>query len=225
MSDLLGSFCPECGTPHDGTKKFCHNCGTKLPTLENTEIQVSNTQVPAQATANSSKKLLKVYEIPANVRKQFAKYLTLELYTDRLVGKGSKNGDIAYFFKNYMSVTWTPASVATQFAQIVFLTHENSGRYITGSNLSDLSDMNKIPFCSGMFSYATANEYTKSLYMDIKAALDNYKEIESQQAVGAVTVQSALSPADELKKFKELLDIGVITQEEFDAKKKQLLGL
>lgn len=31
--------------------------------------------------------------------------------------------------------------------------------------------------------------------------------------------------ADELKKFKELLDSGIITQEEFDAKKKQLLGL
>ena len=33
------------------------------------------------------------------------------------------------------------------------------------------------------------------------------------------------SNADELKKYKELLDIGAITQEEFDAKKKQLLGL
>lgn len=33
------------------------------------------------------------------------------------------------------------------------------------------------------------------------------------------------SNADELKKFKELLDSGVITQEEFDAKKKELLGL
>ena len=31
--------------------------------------------------------------------------------------------------------------------------------------------------------------------------------------------------ADELKKYKELLDAGVITQEEFDLKKKQLLGL
>lgn len=31
--------------------------------------------------------------------------------------------------------------------------------------------------------------------------------------------------ADEIKKFKELLDMGAITQEEFDAKKKQLLGL
>lgn len=33
------------------------------------------------------------------------------------------------------------------------------------------------------------------------------------------------SDADELKKYKELLDNGVISQEEFDAKKKQLLGL
>ena len=31
--------------------------------------------------------------------------------------------------------------------------------------------------------------------------------------------------ADELKKYKDLLDSGVITQEEFDAKKKQVLGL
>ncbi len=33
------------------------------------------------------------------------------------------------------------------------------------------------------------------------------------------------SVADEIKKFKELLDMGAITEEEFNAKKKQLLGL
>lgn len=33
------------------------------------------------------------------------------------------------------------------------------------------------------------------------------------------------SSADELGKYKDLLDKGIITQEEFDAKKKQLLGL
>lgn len=36
---------------------------------------------------------------------------------------------------------------------------------------------------------------------------------------------AATSNADELKKYKELLDSGIISQEEFDAKKKQLLGL
>ena len=36
---------------------------------------------------------------------------------------------------------------------------------------------------------------------------------------------SNITAADEIRKFKELLDEGVITQDEFDAKKKQLLGL
>lgn len=36
---------------------------------------------------------------------------------------------------------------------------------------------------------------------------------------------SSASNADELKKYKELLDGGIISQEEFNAKKKQLLGL
>lgn len=42
-----------------------------------------------------------------------------------------------------------------------------------------------------------------------------------------VVIQRAtqISKADELGKYKTLLDSGVITQEEFDAQKKQLLGL
>lgn len=47
-------------------------------------------------------------------------------------------------------------------------------------------------------------------------------QIETQRNATAV---SAISSADDLKKFKELLDLGVITQEEFDAKKKELLGI
>lgn len=48
-----------------------------------------------------------------------------------------------------------------------------------------------------------------------------------EKPVTATTIKQEVpqSNADELKKFKELLDSGVITQEEFDAKKKQLLGL
>ena len=38
-------------------------------------------------------------------------------------------------------------------------------------------------------------------------------------------VVNQISQADELKKYKELLDNNVITQEEFDKKKKQILNL
>lgn len=51
--------------------------------------------------------------------------------------------------------------------------------------------------------------------------------IARQEKEKATTIKQeiARSDADELKKYKELLDGGVITQEEFDAKKKQLLNL
>lgn len=39
------------------------------------------------------------------------------------------------------------------------------------------------------------------------------------------SVPAQLSTADEIAKFKQLLDDGAITQQEYEAKKKQLLGL
>ena len=51
------------------------------------------------------------------------------------------------------------------------------------------------------------------------------EELKAEQAKSNNNGGAAISSADELKKYKDLLDSGVITQEEFDAKKKQLLGL
>ena len=51
------------------------------------------------------------------------------------------------------------------------------------------------------------------------------KEICNSQKGGETVVLQQASTANELLSFKQLLDAGVITQEEFDAKKKQLLGL
>lgn len=169
--------------------------------------------------------LIKTYDIPANVRKQYAKYLSLELYDDKMVGKGSKQGDITWYFKNYMTVQWTPANLGTQFANLVFTTTEGAGRLIQANNLAQATDVNRIMFCSGMFSYATANDYVKNLYLEVKKVFDEYKAKESESAVGNTAVVQEVSAADEIKKFKDLLDSGIITQEEFDAKKKQLLGL
>lgn len=49
--------------------------------------------------------------------------------------------------------------------------------------------------------------------------------LKQRQSAKTIIKEEARNSTDELKKFKELLDMGVITQEEFDAKKKQLLGL
>lgn len=51
----------------------------------------------------------------------------------------------------------------------------------------------------------------------------NAPQIPAQQNVTPAQPVSTISAADELKKYKELLDQGVITEDEFQAKKEQLL--
>lgn len=73
------------------------------------------------------------------------------------------------------------------------------------------------------FNKEEQNEQVAEIADYIKEKIDEIKRQKS--APQATTVVQQASAADELKKFKELLDMGVITQEEFNAKKKQLLGL
>ena len=63
-----------------------------------------------------------------------------------------------------------------------------------------------------------SKETAEPMVKAIKEAQQNY--INKQN----VSVQS-LDEADQIRKFKSLLDDGIITEEEFEAKKKQLLGL
>lgn len=53
---------------------------------------------------------------------------------------------------------------------------------------------------------------------------EEWKEF-AEKAKNPTLSASTLSAADELKKYKDLFDSGTITQEEFNAKKKQLLNL
>lgn len=64
------------------------------------------------------------------------------------------------------------------------------------------------------------NEFMQSVANYCKRRVD---ECKSGKNV-ASPVAAQITPADEIKKYKELLDMGAITQAEFDMKKKQLLG-
>ena len=76
---------------------------------------------------------------------------------------------------------------------------------------SQIIDYNKCPHCG-----------STDLEILDKESYENYQ---ARKKTPQPVANTSSSSADELKKFKELLDAGIITQEEFDAKKKQLLGL
>lgn len=63
------------------------------------------------------------------------------------------------------------------------------------------------------------------IYNEIKKILAERQSKEVKASTSVTNITQEQSSADELKKFKDLLDGGIITQEEFDTKKKQLLGL
>lgn len=69
------------------------------------------------------------------------------------------------------------------------------------------------------------NIYKEKITSAVTTIDDIVKKYKNAGNAATVQVVQQASAADELKKFKELLDMGVISQEEFDAKKKQLLGL
>jgi hypothetical protein len=69
-----------------------------------------------------------------------------------------------------------------------------------------------------------SKEYQKS-YPPIDKANELNSTIEQMMNACATAAQPQIDPTAEIVKFKTLLDSGVITQEEFDMKKRQLLGV
>ena len=76
---------------------------------------------------------------------------------------------------------------------------------------------------SGMM-YESYLETAKKLMGELDMLIKKSSETGSNSNVSEVQTET-ISAADEIRKFKGLLDDGIITQEEFDAKKKELLGL
>lgn len=105
------------------------------------------------------------------------------------------------------------------------------GEQIKIVNLDKINDIQKEPF--GLFYGKIKIDTIKEnigiqvdkkiidlVFRSITEFIDNYKNGPANN-----TVVQQISGADELKKFKDLLDSGIISNEEFEAKKKQILGL
>lgn len=175
--------------------------------------------------------VIKTISVPAEQRKKTTLasnlyYDTLEIYDNRVVGHLNGQQTLTWFFQDFNGIDVVKASLNSQFAQVVFLTGLNSKNRTVGvdlmmsQNLNAMNDTNRILFCCGMFSFGKTNEFAETVASDIRAAYENYRNRPKEEK----SAPSA-SAADEIKKFKELLDVGIISQDEFDTKKKQLLGI
>lgn len=98
-----------------------------------------------------------------------------------------------------------------------------------------LDNINDITFTSGfVFGVVTIDTIKEKFNVAVdKAQAKNISDklhtllldLKKQSSAAPAPVSAAASEYDQLIKLKELLDAGILTQEEFDAKKKQILGL
>lgn len=120
------------------------------------------------------------------------------------VSQGLK-GNKTIPFRNITSIQLKKPGLANGYIQFSLLGGGEAKKGITDA----AHDENSIVFTS------------KKVYeqmVKLKSFIENKQEKETEH-------NSGVSDADELRKYKQLLDDGIINQEEFDAKKKQLLGI
>ncbi len=121
-------------------------------------------------------------------------------------------GDKTLYYSDITSVQFKKPGVAAGYIQFAI----PGGVEATGGVFNATTDENTVTFNGDAEFIAYVEEAVK--YIEEK--IGEYK-----RGKGGTTIVQALSAADEPKKYKELLEMGAITQEEFDAKKKELLGL
>ena len=154
---------------------------------------------------NSLGKILDVYEHKVVFTSTQS---TSTIMTGLIFGTSMTQGEKTIYFKDTIGVQFKPSSIADGYIQI-----ETAAGGVSSSN-SQYSGENSI-----QFSGKKNNEDAELIVSFIRKQIEDIKNA----PVGGVVQQ--VSAAEELKKYKELLDLGIITQEEFDAKKKDLLGI
>lgn len=133
---------------------------------------------------------------------------TSTVITGLVFGNSTTQGEKTIYYKDAIGVQYKPSAIADGYIQV-----ETAAGHMTSSS-SQYGGENSI-----QFSGKERNAEAEIIVAFIKQKIDEIKNA----PIGGVVQQ--ISPAEELKKYKELLDLGVISQEEFDIKKKQLLGL
>ncbi len=140
---------------------------------------------------------------------------TMKIYEDRAVIIGKKNlygfmygkmrnGSKQFYFQDLTSVQYKKASIWTNgFIQFEYPGSHSGNNHFSENSFGIMYGKTDLKLCEKAYEY-------------IKERIDFYKRNKNS---------GGFSQADEILKFKELLDAGIITQEEFEEKKKKILDL
>ncbi|WP_435645143.1 SHOCT domain-containing protein [Butyricicoccus porcorum] len=114
------------------------------------------------------------------------------------------------------------SSISMNLSDINSITDTNNTGFSLHAGLNLLETKMLISTSSTSLAIYNTNAFLKPFKKVLIEAMGN---VQAYKQADTVVIKESFSAADEIEKFKQLLDQGIITEEEFDAKKKQLLGL
>lgn len=206
-------YCSGCGKQLPNGSAFCSGCGKQLlnsNASQNAGPQMSSNKGLKNATNGC------VYSIDGVRGKHIDVYenkctIKTKVTLGSIIASNATDGEKTIYYKDCVGVQYKPSKFTIGYLQLETASGMMNNK---GSNF----------FGENSFTFDTtviSNEKMEEVANYIRKKIDEIKTAGDKPA----TIVNAISPAEELKKMKELLDLGIITQEEFDAKKKQLLGL
>lgn len=150
---------------------------------------------------------------------------TVLVYNDRVVIKRTGlfafasqgiKGDTTFFYSNLSGVDYKKPGMTNGYMRFVTAgtVNYNSKTGLFATPTSSAQDPNTVILRAFNRKIPALSEEVYNLII---------KKISEMQT--SFNVSAAVSSADEISKYKTLLDQGVITQNEFEQKKKQLLNL
>ena len=207
--------CPNCGANYNPAKYQCEYCGSYIFISNENYKDFSNVKI----------------EFSQNQKTNACAYPGIYVY-GRLLGKGER--PMAMGAANYFTgVAAAGGKLLLTNKSLSFSAHDfNVGKKETRIELNQVSDVKvganmlisqQILVSENGKTHKFVVYHGKEWVAKIKQAISNFSDEREQP-----TMQSASDCGDyivELERLKQLLDMGVITEEEFNIKKRMLLGI
>lgn len=191
------TYCSKCGMENEETHKFCSNCGKELIKMENSG------------------------EVPEPFQEPTKLMIDVNFY-ESMPGRGSLNNNKSYI-RGIMEIADNEIII---HKKSFWRGKDRGKKHIRYDKITSIDfDKGKMFSMPAIQVYLSSVEYSfrshdKRLNSFYDVIREKINELESQENAIA-----AVSPMEELKKLAELRDMGIVTDEEFELKKKQILGL
>lgn len=238
-------FCQECGTKNEDSSKFCINCGSNLNGTPITKEE-SEKQKHEQLLKKAYEKVIE------NFGGNYEDWYYVNFVTFTRQSKSSARGTTMPLSSTKHDDSGGLLRITTNYLEFIQLSDLTISLFDKQKKRANIDDkftfiennyIRIIPFKSITYNERgriylnngqhigiaeiTHLSYASDIKFDKPSYLKNQKEYSvrfTEAYINYINKNNPISKADEINKFKTLLDDGTITEEEFKLFKKDLLG-